>query len=80
MKTQTDGQNIYRIDAHLWGESAQKNWSDISNRGRENHVSPKLCWQTDKRTYGQTDFCFHRVALLLKSVKVEEHNNTHSRG
>ena len=28
------------IDAHLWGESEQKNWSDISIRGRENHVSP----------------------------------------
>ena len=36
----TDRQNIYRIDAHLCGESAQKKWSDISIRGRENHVSP----------------------------------------
>ena len=30
----TDRQNIYRIDAHLCGESAQKKWSDISIRGR----------------------------------------------
>ncbi len=47
---QTYGKNIYRIDAHLLGKSAQKNWSDISIRGRENHVSPQT-WLTD----GQTD-------------------------
>ncbi len=37
---QTDVQNSYRLDARLLGESAQKKWSDISIRGRENHVSP----------------------------------------
>ncbi len=37
---QTDGQNIYKIDAHLWRGSAQKEIGAILIRGRENHVSP----------------------------------------
>ena len=61
---QTDGQNIYRIDAHLWGETAQKNWNNISIRGQENHVSPET-WLTYGHTDRRTEIWFYRVALLL---------------
>ena len=37
---QTDGQNIYRIDAHLRGESAQKEIGAISQLGAEKITFP----------------------------------------
>ncbi len=57
---QTDGQNIYRIDAHLWGGSAQKKIGAISQLVAENITfPPKRGWHTV--------ICFYRVALLLKN-------------
>ncbi len=59
----TDGQNIYRIDAHLWGESSTKKIGAISQLGAEKITfSPK----PGRHTYRRTDICFYRVALLLK--------------
>ena len=62
----TDGQNIYRIDALLWGESAQK-IEAISQLGSEKITFPP---KPDGQTYSQidrrTDICFYKVALLLK--------------
>ncbi len=62
---QTDGQNIYRIDAHLWGESAHKKIGTISQLGAEKITFPPKCgWHTNR----QTDICFCSVAFLLKIV------------
>ena len=46
-----DGQNIYRIDAHLWGESAKK-IGVISQLGAEKITFPS---KPDGHTYIQTD-------------------------
>ena len=47
---QTDGHNVYRIDAHIWGESAQKNGA-ISQLGTEKFAfPPKPDIHTDGRT------------------------------
>ncbi len=53
---QTDGQNIYRIDAHLWGEFAQKKFGAISQLGAEKITFPPkpdghIDIQTDGRTF-----------------------------
>ncbi len=61
------------------GNLHKKKWSDISIRGRENHViSLKL---TDIQTYSQTDtrtvICFYRVVLLLKTYCIFEYNYTY---
>ncbi len=47
---QTDGQNIYRIYSHLWGESAQK--KAISQLGAEKITFPP---EPDGQTYLQTN-------------------------
>ena len=46
---QTDGQNMYRIDAYRSEESSLKNQTIILNSIWENHVSPNVA-------YGRTDF------------------------
>ena len=48
----TDGQNIYRVDAHLWGESAQKEIGAISQLGAEKITFPP---KPERHTYIQTD-------------------------
>ncbi len=64
---QTNGQNIYRIDAHLRWESAQQN-GEISQLGAEKSTfPPKPDRQTYIHTDGRTDICFYRVALLLRT-------------
>ncbi len=53
---QTDGQKFYRIDAHLWGESAQKENGTISQLGVEKITSPpKPDIQPDRHTDIHTD-------------------------
>ncbi len=64
----TDGQNIYRIDAHLWGESAKKIGA-ISQLGAEKITFPP---KPDIHTYIHTDertfaFIYHQRKLLVCS-------------
>ena len=59
---QSDG-IIYKIDAHLWGESAQKEIGAISQLGAEKITFPP---KSDIRTDGHTDISNYRVASLLK--------------
>ena len=72
---QTDGQNIYRIDAHLWGESAQKKIGAISQLGAEKIAYPPKP-DIQRHTYIQTDISVYRVASLLK---MEIHTHTQLR-
>ncbi len=65
-KRKTDGQNIYRIDAHLWGKSAQKEIGAISQLGAEKITIPP---KPDRRTDLRTDISNYRVASLLKKDK-----------
>ena len=56
---QTDGQNIYRIDAHLWGESAQRKIGAISQLGAEKITfPPKPDGYTDIQTDRRRIFAF----------------------
>ena len=58
----TDGQNIYRMDVHLYKKCEQKKSELYLNQWPRKSLSPL---NVSKR---RTDMCNYRVALLLKMM------------